>query len=211
MAVMDKIQLAPNVPARMTIRYVDVYPNDTTKNNGQGYGASVRLKGTAADGGEAVCYPKGKAWAVLKALVAGGVVAPGEYDDDPEKSYSIGVVNGDAELVLEQKPGEKYANFKATAAGALAPPAPAPVRAGTKESHKEPHSEGGPLPYEVPADAAGTPTAPDFAALVDRYEECFGVALSQANVAKQRGLPLTGEAIAAVAATLFIERNRRGI
>lgn len=40
MATMNKVQLAPNVPLRMSLRYVDVYPNNPENN----YGASVRLK-----------------------------------------------------------------------------------------------------------------------------------------------------------------------
>lgn len=212
-----KVTLAPNIPIRMQVRYVDVFENDLTKNGGKGYGASVRLKGTV-NGEDAVCYPKGAAWAVLKALQAGGVVAPGEYDDDPAEKYSIPVANGDATLVLEHLPGDKYSNFKATAAGHGAP-APAPPTNG-----KAPVSIGGPLPYEatlaptgpstLPLDdtPARPPAQPTFAAMAAQYAECFTVALQHAQEAQKIAdvaIDLAG--LSAIAATLFIQRTQRGV
>lgn len=228
-----KVTLAPNLPVRMQVRYVDVFENDLTKNGGKGYGASVRLKGTV-NGEDAVCYPKGAAWAVLKALQAGGVVAPGEYDDDPAEKYSIPVANGDATLVLEHLPGDKYSNFKATAA-LYGAPASAPPANG-----KAPVSIGGPLPYEAepgperaveaahvadsarqrqatqPApspNAAGPATArPTFAAMAAQYAECFTVALQHAQEAQAiADVAIDLQGLSAIAATLYIARRDRGV
>ena len=108
------VKLAPNVPLQMQIRFIDVWPNDPSKDpNGVGYGASLSLKGLI-NGEEGKCYPKGKLWAVLKALKAGGVIDPaGQYDEEPAEKYSIPVQTADVSLVLEQLAGQRYPEFRA--------------------------------------------------------------------------------------------------
>jgi hypothetical protein len=70
----NKVDMLTNVPIRMSIKYIDVYPD-----SGKGYGASMRLKGTI-DGADAIVYPKGKVWAAVKAMKAAGVIdSGGEY------------------------------------------------------------------------------------------------------------------------------------
>lgn len=105
--------MAPNVPITMTIKYVDVWPNDKSKNNGKGYGPSLALRGTV-DGQDCRVYPKGFLDRNLQRLMQADVIELGSYATDPEAKYSIPVNDGeDIQLELEQPAGEKYPAFVA--------------------------------------------------------------------------------------------------
>lgn len=206
-ATMNKVVLAPNVPVRMHLRYVDVWPNDTTKNNGAGYGASVRLKGEI-DGQEAVVYPKGKAWAVIKALVDGGVVAPGEYEEDPDQKYSITVAHRDVTIWLEQMAGQRYADFKARCEGAGAPtPAPAngapKPQAATRVAAPVSHGPQVPGLDEPTAAPAGD------GELHALYRECFDFVRTGPGLVVERLGGDPAGAVAAMTATVFIQACKR--
>ena len=110
-----KLQLTINVPQPMTLRYLDVYPD-----SGQGYGPSLKAKGTV-DGEDVILYVPGKLWAALKALKAAGVIADGQYDEEPTERYNIPVLVPEIVITREQKPGAKYAEIVVQAAGAAKP------------------------------------------------------------------------------------------
>lgn len=194
------IKLAPNVPFRMTVRYVDVWPNDTTKNAGKGYGPSLCLTG-ANPAGEAVrFYPPGKLPVALAALTLGGVIAPGQYSLDPAQKYNIPVQRGDVEIVLEQGPGDKYAEIAVNGHRGDSPngtpPTQAVPQAAAPASQKQPVSYGGPVPG-LDAPEAVSPLD----AATDRLGRCLrnAQALATAHgITEQR-------AVVAIAATLYIE------
>jgi hypothetical protein len=105
-------QLTVNVPVDFDLKYIDVWPNDPTKDkvNGKGFGASVSLKGFVA-GEEVRVYPKGFVNRTIEKLVNAGVVDDGHYQHDPAEKYSIKVKQGKLQIVNAQPSGEKYANF----------------------------------------------------------------------------------------------------
>lgn len=204
----NKVDMLTNVPIRMSIKYIDVYPD-----SGKGYGASMRLKGTI-DGAEAIVYPKGKVWAAVKALKAAGVIdAGGEYEDEPVEKYSIPVKQADVEIVMKQGPGEKYASFTVNGGGNAAPASPNP-----RAVAKTPQSIGPALPWEQDVDdtfARAETGAPPAAAAPDAkwnemlslYDRCVTKAMAFCTTLK-----ITDQqAVVAMTATLFIEANKRGI
>jgi hypothetical protein len=195
------LQMTVNKPMQAVIKYVNVWPNDTTKNSGKGYGASLNLKGTFDGTPDASVYPKGFLNRNIQALVDAGVIEDGNYPHDPAERYSIPVVTSDVTLLLEQNAGEKYPTFKVlsdldraregdkvakpTNGNGAAPKASAPKA----EAYESP----GRLPNE------------DFRELVLRYRECAAAA----NEAW--GKDTSDQALVAAAATLFIERNRKNV
>jgi len=210
------IALAPNVPIQMQVKWVDVWANDPTKNDGKGYGASLSLKGIV-DGETVKLYPKGKLWAVLKALKAGGVIDPaGQYDEEPAEKYSIPVQTADVTLVLEQLAGQRYPEFRAVPVNGR-PTAPQTAKPVSGGAPKEAHSIGGPLPWETEEPAA-TPTPVGAAASGDawetmrqRYLDCVDVAIVACKAINAADIPVDGAAVSSMAATLFIRRSERGV
>jgi hypothetical protein len=191
----NKVDMLTNVPIRMSIKYIDVYPD-----SGKGYGASMRLKGTI-DGADAIVYPKGKVWAAVKAMKAAGVIdSGGEYEDDPTEKYSIPVLHADVEMVMRQAAGEKYANFSINTCGEArtVPATPKPV-----STTKQPTNIGGPLPWEQ-EETGAPPARADVPASFALYDRCFEHAFKVASAAK-----ITDQqAIASMAATLYIQANK---
>lgn len=183
--------LAVNVPTRTKIRYIDVYPNDTSKNGGKGYGASLSLKDEAGDR----IYPKGFLDRNLETLRAAGVIASEVYDDNPTEKYSIPVLHGEVELCMEQPAGERYPKFTVKTIG-------------TNGNGKPPVSR------EVPdvtddkayADALAQADGPtQWDELYEKYRQC-------AEAAQQIwGTDVDGQSIVAATATLFISRMNKGI
>lgn len=137
-----------NVPFAMQLKYIDVWPNDTTKNSGKGYGPSLALRGDIG-GADSRVYPKGFCDANIDAMVNAGVIGVDDYDYDPTEKYSIPVKNGDIIITLSQPAGEKYAKTVFALAnqitvGTSAQPAPR-----KNNNVKGPHEFGGPLPGEM--------------------------------------------------------------
>lgn len=199
------IPLAPNVPQPISIKYVDIFPNDTTKNNGVGYGPSLRLKGTI-DGQEAQVYPKGFLDANLRTLINAGVIAAGTYSDDPTEKYTIPVEAGKVTVMMAQPAGERYAKFVVSS-----PATPVPTTKGGKLAV----NMGPPLPNEdgyVASLVVSAPTATlGSGTALDRMSACLGGVLGMISEAAtlKAGLEFTSEDIRAFTISLFIEGHGR--
>lgn len=166
------LPLAPNVPVAISLRYIDVWPNDMSKNNGKGFGASLALTGTV-DGQDRRVYPKGFLDRNLGVLAAAGVIAPSSYDHDPAKKYSIPVLTPHVVVCMEQPAGERWPSFvvrdarggqgagdgRATSAAPAAPAAPVappdpyrhptPLETPRELAHHAPTSAPTPAPSET--------------------------------------------------------------
>src|SRR4051812_17946537 len=114
------LQLTVNVPVDMDIKYIDVWPNDPSKDtkNGKGFGASVALKGEV-DGESVRVYPKGFVNRTIEKLVNFGVIEDGHYEHDPAEHYSIPVKSGRVRIINAQPQGEKYPNFDILEVGGI--------------------------------------------------------------------------------------------
>lgn len=144
-----------NVPFHMTLKYVDVWPNDPSKDpRGKGYGASLALRGDI-NGEDCRVYPKGFLDANLNAMVNAGIIAApesGDFDYDPAEKYSVKVRHADIVVTLSQPAGEKYAMTVFSTNGV------APVQSTPKPTGKQPVNIGAPLPgeYDEPPHPAET-------------------------------------------------------
>lgn len=113
---MDKapiFKFTTNVPVTTDIRFVDVRPGKPY--DGKMLPPQVSIKGTF-DGVQTIAYLKGKVWANIKALVAGGVIAPewAERTDELEavtEAVSIPVLNGAVTATLRKMPSDKWENM----------------------------------------------------------------------------------------------------
>jgi hypothetical protein len=215
----SKLAMVPNVPERFTIKYIDVYPGKVK--DGKTFSAQVRLKGTH-NGADAVCYMNGAVWAAVKALVAGGVIDPGQYNEDPQEAYSIPVVTEDVILLREQQAGQKYPEWVIRPADGSAP-APRPAATAPAPNAKQPHTSGGFIAGLDDADerqfvnrvteqpTARTAEAP-FAVpqqIVERYRACLKQAVSLAMTELEpKGVKCDGPTVQALAATLMIQWSR---
>lgn len=214
------LPMAPNVPITMTIKYIDVWPNDTTKNNGKGYGPSLSLRGTV-NGQDCRVYPKGFLDRNLQRLMQANVIEMGAYATDPEAKYSIPVLDGDEiQLVLEQPAGEKYPAFIARNPKLFAA-VPKPGREAPKGAPSDdgylnallmvpPGSiSGGTFPSTTVRTIGTQLTTIQRVSAVDRMRECIGAAIGLANEAKElfhdRPAGFTPEDIQKIAVTLFLD------
>jgi hypothetical protein len=203
-----------NVPVQMQIKYVDVYANDTTKNAGKGYGSQVAVKGTI-NGSTETIYLKGFTDANLSQLQSAGVIASGSYDADPAQKYNIPVSGKSAvTLVLNQPAGQKYPKLAITGDT----PTPAPTSNGTPKSTAPVASALSQNEHNVgwlPGDEVETGGAPGsvtpFDGLLERYGECLTEAAGFGQRINKLGIPIDGSAVAAIAATIFIARNQKGV
>lgn len=206
----SKLQMVPNKPERFQIKYVNVYPGK--ERDGKTFAPQVGLKGKH-NGADAVCYMNGAVWAAIKALVAGGVIDPGQYDENPTESYSIPVNVEDVTLLREQQAGQKFPEWVIRPAdGTAPPPRPAPT---PPASHAGPHiaglddaavpinrtmtapAQGGDAPYVVPQQ------------IVEKYRACMkaAVALTAAEF-ETKGIACDASTVQAAAATLLIQWSR---
>lgn len=221
------LKLAPNVPVVMEIKYVDIYPNDTAKNNGKGYGSSVSLRGFV-DGVDARMYPKGFTDRTLRILISADVIELGTYDDDPEEKYSIPVLDGkQVQLLMEQPAGERYAAFTALnlsrTVGPSKPGREAPKAAPTDDSA---YADVLALQYTPQQGTAGASPPTTFytgktnvaqpnpiprVGAVDRMRACIGAALTLANEAAtiEDGVSFAPEDIRAIAISMYIDGHGR--
>lgn len=208
-----------NVPFVMQLKYIDLWPNDTTKNKGKGYGPSLALRGDIG-GVDSRVYPKGFADANIDAMVNAGIIAAIDYDYDPTERYSIDVKDGDITITLSQPAGEKYAKtvFSLTAQRSMVAPPPR-----KPNNVKGPHEFGPPLPGEYDGEQGHalrgvghdeTPFISPSERLLLLHDECFRKAynrLKKANEAQDPVLIFTGSDVLAYTAQLFIAAERKGL
>jgi hypothetical protein len=189
-----------NKPMQAVIKYVNVWPNDTTKNSGKGYGASLNLKGTFDGTPDASVYPKGFLNRNIQALVDAGVIEDGNYPHDPAERYSIPVVTSDVTLILEQNAGEKYPSFKVLANLDRAREGdPAPKTNGAPPK-AEPYESPRRLPNEEPT---------GFSEILKQYDECISESIGFAHRIVKAGIPgVDGSTVSSLAATLMIARQK---
>ena len=202
-----KFEMTVNMPVVMDIRYVDVWPD---KN---GYGSQVSVKG-AVHGETVTIYLKGKTWANLKALQAGGVI--GAYDksvEEPSEKVNLPVLHGHGvTLTRQQGPKDKYATLVVDHPGAPL----AQSRAPAPEFGELPGMDDDDLP--PPVDEAYEPAtvsnvaAPGNAKLESLFR-LYDACLEHAHTCYCDDIEEkpNGQAIAAMAATLFIAAKDRGI
>lgn len=190
---MGKLTLAPNVPVAFDVKYADIV-------SGQ-YGVDLRLKGLA-DGQDAVFYlPVDEA---MPQLLAGGILrqAPA-YDPNavPPKGLAVRLEVKRLTLVALQQAGEKKPRVVITAAANAGGAAPAPTpAAAAAPTHGNGHAANG-TGAAVSATAERKPVG-----MV--YLECVDFVLDRvAPKFAERKIPLTDAAIAAMTATLFIQRQ----
>lgn len=205
-----KLNTDLNVPLVVRVRYVTVYPNDPTKNNGKGYGSSVAMSGTALINGEwveASWYAKGKTWAALRALKDAGVIP--DYDkawDDPAERVTVPVVADQKAVTMcyEKKHGDQYATFKVTPGGSASGPAPTTK---PKTDHALGEIPGDPLESYQPAHSPKD----DANALVKTYRDLYeSNARWMDKLGKDLEFPIDGASINAVTFSMFSTlRDRR--
>jgi len=139
---MATLKLAPNLPVRLAVKYVDAVPPNDPK-----YGPQTRLK---MDNGD-LLYLNGKASDTLTELYQKGVIAeipsvlptvPGQ--DKVNVKLRPGVK--DVTLTLEQPAGEKYGTVRVAGGNGAPPPAQQP-------------SPASPAPYVPPPQETGAPPA----------------------------------------------------
>lgn len=205
-----KYDMLTNVPVTVDIKYVDVWPD---KN---GYGSQVSVKG-AIDGELQTIYLKGKSWANLKALAEAGVIAGySKEDEEPAEKVNLPVVNGTGvTLCRRQGPGERFANLTVETNGASKPK--------TNGTAKQGVELGGPIAglddvdelppveeaYDLPPTQPTGAMAEKLNAMMNLYDLCYTHAFSIAK--RHSSLSYDGSAVAAMAATLFIQANNRGL
>jgi len=104
----QKLTLNPNVPVQVSLTEIAVTPDG-------GYGPGVAFKGIN-NKVRVTGFFKGKAWAALKELKRAQVIKDEKYDEEPQKRYTIPLIPGNHEVVIEmQKRGDaKYAELKIT-------------------------------------------------------------------------------------------------
>lgn len=208
-----------NVPFQMQLKYIDVWPNDPSKNNGRGYGPSLALRGDI-NGVDSRVYPKGFCDANIDAMVNAGIIAADTYDYDPAEKYSIKVKNGDITITLSQPAGEKYAKtvFALSEQGTLGSPsapavAVAPHRGTPKalpgefdgfedEQTAELNAHTGRGTGNTTSPSRGTIVAHNYAATLDWVLKNVVPKLSAADI------PVDGAAVNSICATIIIQTSK---
>jgi hypothetical protein len=190
---MPIVKLAPNVPLKMKAKFCDIVPGQ--------YGHQVRLKGLV-DGEESLVYLPGPVWKNLKALRTAGAINTETVNEEPEKALGISLLEHELELVNYQPAGEKFPSLV------------------VKTNGKPPVSEVenvGRLPNDPPTEEPtkhtdGHTDKPTLEDLVHSYGECLAASVNQYKPwLIEKGVTPDSQTIAAMAATLFIARNHRGI
>lgn len=186
----------------MEIKYVDVWPNDMSKNNGKGYGAAVSLRGIV-DGEDVRVYPRGFVDRTLRTLIGADVIELGEYDDDPESKYAIDVLDGKkVQIMLDHPAGEKYSTFTALNLSRVTTP-PKPGRE-TSQSRSGDDAQ----PY---TQITATHTAPPEVKSTQRYLDAMKFVVDKVVPVWEAGkVPYTAADINAATATVMIDHQRRG-
>lgn len=121
---MPTFKFAPNVPATVDLKYIDIVPSD--KGDSQ-----VRFKGTIDGKEKMFAYLPGKLAANLAVLIAAGVIANSQYPEDVAEPVEVKPLKRQFTAVSELIPPAKYGTFKIVGNGASAATHPAPANTGT--------------------------------------------------------------------------------
>lgn len=205
MASTPTVPLTVNVPVDFRLKFIDVWPNDLSKNGGKGYGASLALTGEL-DGKPARIYPKGFLNRNIDKLVWAGVIEEGHYPHDPAEKYSIPVKTGEIRVVNSQPAGEKHAAFDILNVRGVAVPTKEKLNGhGSTPAATAP---SGQVSGSVGAPAGAESEKPK---MRDAYKALTQWVLTEITpLYENAGVPLTPEAAAACVQTLFIQAAQRG-
>jgi hypothetical protein len=224
MATATKIKLDVNVPLTGTVKYVDFYAEKENPNQpGKVMAAQWALTGawmwTNVQGGAEAA--EGKVYIdefqLAASPVALGLVQQnGQWDDGNPKFKWTHV--GPIRLVKTEDGRKRHVaimrldqtgNFAAPqasipAAGAVSPPPAASPGRATAEVTRGNSAA-------VPVSGSSPVKDGEWAALARQYKKCVGIALWAWRVNEHSDPIIEESAIAAAAATLFIESNKRGM
>lgn len=205
-----------NVPFHMTLKYVDVWPNDPSKDpKGKGYGASLALRGDI-DGKDVRVYPKGFLDANLAAMANAGIIETpqsGDFDNDPAEKYSIPVKHADIVVTLSQPAGERYAKTTFSKDGATgpqtesAPQRSRPRNIGTLPGDEPPH------PAESYSQTRSAPATKNDTSKITQVERQYEATLtwvldSVVPRLSKADIPVDAAAINSIIATCMIQASK---
>lgn len=162
----DKFQFTVNVPVRVHITDVTVWPGKpwTDPKTGQTkkLPAQTSIQGTF-DGKQAKCYLPGPAWKSIKAFMAAGLVPDGLDDSttDPTDRTRVTVLEADATITLAKAAGDKHESWAVALSNR--PAAPASARVPSPYVPPQGRSAGAHIPDMdgPPAHHRNVPPAPD--------------------------------------------------
>jgi hypothetical protein len=194
---MPVIKLAPNVPLEMSVRYADIFPSK------MGYEPQIRLKGAAGGDQDAAVYLPGKlADNITEMRRVGALAEVPSFDPAalPEKGLSLRLAAKHLAIMLSQPAGEKYGRLTLSNLNAGArPQAP---QAAAPESPQQGNGHAG-------THAAPAAQAAERPKITATYQECLAWTLAHAApTIAEAGYQVSAETVAAIAATLFIQRCR---
>ncbi len=196
-------KLAPNVPLRATIKYLDIVPSK--------YGPQARIKTDADD----LIYLPGKAPDAIQALLRAGVISspPTELPQAEGDNKVACVVNAgarDVTVTNTVEAGQKYGRLTIVAGGNGTPP----------KQFKDTLDDGAPPPWEQePPMSTRVASEPDPYAPVpkaaDAYSNMRYAAIAEWALKNVRPafeaaeIPVDASAMAAIIATLYIADSKR--
>lgn len=214
-----------NVAFAMKLRYIDVWPNNTEKNGGKGYGSQVAIRGEI-DGVDQRVYLKGFTDANIDGMVNAGIIAATDYNYDPAEKYSIPVKSGDITVTASQPAGEKHAKMKfalnGPAAQATQAATPAPTQGkrlpGEDDGYLDSLTNDEPpavtkaraqLPTPAPHPGRSITASDKMHKAQSEYEEALTFALTVVcpKITKH-GITVDGAAVNAMCATLMIQAGK---
>lgn len=120
---MPTFKFAPNVPATVDVKYIDIVPSE--KGDSQ-----VRFKGTIDGKEKMFAYLPGKLTANLATLIAAGVIAAGQYPEDVSEPVEVKPLKRQFTAVSELLPPAKYGTFKIVGANGASAAVPAATSNG---------------------------------------------------------------------------------
>lgn len=226
-------QFTVNVPVRMRITDVTVWPNKPYQD--KMLPPQVSIKAKLPDGSEIKSYLKVPSWKVLKSLHESGVIGPYEESaasDTVSSRISLRVIAQDRIVTLAKPAGQKYE--------ALVFQSPdGPAKAATHARTAQPASQAPKGSFEAMMDDSGDPgpevppelrrsaheaVTPEELSEADRLnlerrgrifnlscETWAACAAFQVAEGKKHGFPVDGASVNAMAANLMITYDKRNI
>lgn len=97
-------RFAPNVPATVEIKYIDIVPSEKG-------GPQIRLKGTIDGTEKSIAYLPGKLNDQLAVLIHHGVIPNAAYPSDVTDPLEVKPVKRQFTMMKEQGAGDKYGKF----------------------------------------------------------------------------------------------------
>jgi len=202
------LKLAPNLPLKLAVKYIDAVPPNDPK-----YGPQARIKTNSDD----VLYLPGKATDAFTELFQHGVITamPTTLPTAPgEQLIGVPIRPGVKEITvtLEQGAGEKHGKVRIVGANGAPTPAQKNVTAAPADYYPLQHETGAPPANVAPAGAQAHATAPRMTYSNARYLQIIEFVTDEVvpRVQNGAGLRMTPESIVAAAATLYIAEGRRG-